>query len=133
MSDDKFSLGDILWEYADYTPPELETTAWVPLPPDTPEAPPAPVVQPGMPSPQPVSPPSAAPEGGKRLAPQTQGDQPLPANQVPVKAAPKEEPKPAAPAPPPAPPARERRAGGHSLYPRSHPGGTCLWGGRDSG
>ncbi|MBR2490840.1 MAG: hypothetical protein IKB65_05085 [Ruminiclostridium sp.] len=103
MSDDKFSLGDILWEYADYTPPELETTAWVPLPPDTPEAPPAPAVQPGMPSPQPVSPPSAAPEGGKRLAPQTQGDQPLPANQVPVKAAPKEEPKPAAPAPQPAP------------------------------
>ena len=21
MADDKFSLGDILWEYADYTPP----------------------------------------------------------------------------------------------------------------
>ena len=64
MSDDnKFSLGDILWEYADYTPPELETTAWVPLPPDTPEAPPAPAVQPGMPSPQPASPPPADPEG----------------------------------------------------------------------
>ena len=100
MSDDKFSLGDILWEYADYTPPELETTAWVPLPPDTPEAPPALAVQPGMPSPQPSSPPSAQPEGGKRLAPQPQGDQPLPANQAPVKPA---EPKPAAPASQPAP------------------------------
>lgn len=104
MSDDnKFSLGDILWEYADYTPPELETTPWVPLPPDTPEAPPAPAVQPGMPSPQPASPPPADPEGGKRLAPQPQAGQPLPANQVPVKAAPREEPKPAAPAPQPAP------------------------------
>ena len=103
MSDDNnFSLGDILWEYADYTPPELETTAWVPLPPDTPEAPPAPAVQPGMPSPQPASPPPAPDQGGKRLAPEPQGDQPLPANQVPVRAAPKAEPK---EAPKPAPPA----------------------------
>ena len=43
MSDDnKFSLGDILWEYADYTPPELETTPWVPPPPGPPAGPPAP-------------------------------------------------------------------------------------------
>ncbi|MBR5534779.1 MAG: hypothetical protein IKU62_08035 [Ruminiclostridium sp.] len=105
MSDDNnFSIGDILWEYADYTPPELETTAWVPLPPDTPEAPPAPTVQPGMPSPQPVSPPPAQPVEGKPVAPQPQADQPLPANQVPVKAAPKEEAKPAEPVSQPAPP-----------------------------
>lgn len=110
MSDDNnFSIGDILWEYADYTPPELETTAWVPLPPDEPEAPPTPTVQPGMPAPQPASPPTApAPEGGKRLAPQPQAEGPLPANQVPVKPAPKEEPK---PEPSPAPQPQEPKEG----------------------
>ena len=39
MSDDRqdqnnVSLGDILWEYADYTPPDLPAPAAVPLPPE---------------------------------------------------------------------------------------------------
>lgn len=106
MSDDNnFSLGDILWEYADYTPPELETTTWVPLPPETPlppEAPPAAPVQPVMPAPQPASPPSAVPEGGKRLPPQPKAEGPLPANQPPVKPSPSEPPKAAEPTAQPA-------------------------------
>lgn len=119
MSDDNnFSLGDILWEYADYTPPELETTPWVPLPPETPqspETPPAAPVQPVMPAPQPAAAPAPAPAGEKPAAPQPKATGPLPANQAPVKAAPTTEPQPAAqqPAsqpqapqgsPPPAPP-----------------------------
>ena len=40
MADDKFSLGDILWEYADYTPPAATPAKpAAPLPPETPQQP----------------------------------------------------------------------------------------------
>ena len=55
MSDDnKFSLGDILWEYADYTPPERPASPPPTVPKSTPPAAPQ---KPVIPSPQPVTPP----------------------------------------------------------------------------
>ena len=62
MSDDNnFSLGDILWEYADYTPPEPDPVPAVPLPPVPPQAPdkpapPAAPVRETIPAPQPAAP-----------------------------------------------------------------------------
>ena len=48
MADDKFSLGDILWEYADYTPPAATPAKpAAPLPPETPQQPTVPPVSPG--------------------------------------------------------------------------------------
>lgn len=87
MSDDnKFSLGDILWEYADYTPPEIpvkKPSAGGQLPKGTPGG--------GMTSPQPqaqnrggtagqVLPANQARPGGQPLP----ANQSLPANQAPV-------------------------------------------------
>lgn len=123
MADDKFSLGDILWEYADYTPPAATPAKpAAPLPPETPQQPTVPPVSPGITSPQPV-----APAGSPKPAPKAPGgaaapwpaqqplpaNAPLPANQPPVvppkasQAAPK--PAPAAPqAPQPAPAGQPR-------------------------
>ncbi len=57
MSDDnKFSIGDILWEYADYTPPKTKAKR----PAAAPLAPKGATGQPGMTSPQPVTPPANA-------------------------------------------------------------------------
>ena len=65
MADDKFSLGDILWEYADYTPPAATPAKpAAPLPPETPQQPTVPPVSPGITSPQPV-----APAGSPKPAP----------------------------------------------------------------
>lgn len=103
MSDDNnFSLGDILWEYADYTPPETPAA-----PPVTPQNAPKPAPkQPVMPSPQPVSPAApAAPvkptaQPAKPAAqPYLPANQPLPANQAPA------QPKPAQAKPAAVPPA----------------------------
>ncbi|MFQ7140035.1 hypothetical protein [Evtepia sp.] len=123
MADDKFSLGDILWEYADYTPPAATPAKpAAPLPPETPQQPTVPPVSPGITSPQPV-----APAGSPKPAPKAPGgaaaprpaqqplppNPPLPANQPPAappkapQAAPK--PAPAAPqAPQPAPAGQPR-------------------------
>ena len=50
MADDNhFSLGDILWEYADYTPPETPAGPSVPLPPEAPQAPKPPAAAPAKP------------------------------------------------------------------------------------
>ena len=123
MADDKFSLGDILWEYADYTPPAATPAKpAAPLPPETPQQPTVPPVSPGITSPQPVaplgSPPPApkAPGGAAAPRPAQQplpANAPLPANQPPAappkapQAAPK--PAPAAPqAPQPAPAGQPR-------------------------
>lgn len=114
MADDKFSLGDILWEYADYTPPAATPAKpAAPLPPETPQQPTVPPVSPGITSPQPVTPrpaaqpaaPQATPPANKPAAPQPTppANQPTPpANQP---AAPQQTPpanKPAAPQPTPA-------------------------------
>ena len=123
MADDKFSLGDILWEYADYTPPAATPAKpAAPLPPETPQQPTVPPVSPGITSPQPVAPlgsPKPAPKApGGAAAPRPAqqplpANAPLPANQPPAappkapQAAPK--PAPAAPqAPPPAPAGQPR-------------------------
>ena len=69
MADDKFSLGDILWEYADYTPPAATPAKpAAPLPPETPQQPTVPPVSPGITSPQPV-----APVGSPKPAPKAPG------------------------------------------------------------
>ena len=63
MADDKnpFSLEDILWEYADYTPPAAQPKKpEAPLPPEVPQQPTVPPVSPGITSPQPVTPRPAA-------------------------------------------------------------------------
>lgn len=123
MADDKFSLGDILWEYADYTPPAATPAKpAAPLPPETPQQPTVPPVSPGITSPQPVAPagsPKPAPKApGVAAAPRPAqqplpANAPLPANQPPAappkapQAAPK--PAPAAPqAPQPAPTGQPR-------------------------
>ncbi|MCF0123305.1 MAG: hypothetical protein HUJ67_04240 [Ruminiclostridium sp.] len=87
MSDDNnFTLGDILWEYADYTPPE--PTPSVPLPPEEPpiSAPPAEPLPPSVATPPPA--PAPAPRTQPKPAPQTEADPYLPANR-PVQQAPK--------------------------------------------
>lgn len=98
MSDDNhFSLGDILWEYADYTPPEPEPAPAVPLPPEEPrqetpvkEAVPAQgaapaqqtaPVQQAIPSPQPSTSPTPPTTGQPASQPAAQPY--LPANQGP--------------------------------------------------
>ena len=123
MADDKFSLGDILWEYADYTPPAATPAKpAAPLPPETPQQPTVPPVSPGITSPQPVAPAGSpkpapkAPGGAAAPRPAQQplpANAPLPANQPPAappnapQAAPK--PAPAAPqAPQPAPAGQPR-------------------------
>ena len=73
MSDDNnFTLGDILWEYADYTPPE--PTPSVPLPPEEPpiSAPPAEPLPPSVATPPPA--PAPAPRTQPKPAPQTESD-----------------------------------------------------------
>ena len=116
MADDKnpFSLEDILWEYADYTPPAAQPKKPDgPPPPEVPQQPTVPPVSPGITSPQPVTPrpaaqpaaPQATPPANKPAAPQPTppANQPTPpANQP---AAPQQTPpanKPAAPQPTPA-------------------------------
>ena len=84
MADDKFSLGDILWEYADYTPPAATPAKpAAPLPPETPQQPTVPPVSPGITSPQPVAPagsPKPAPKAPGGAAAPRPAQQPLPAN-----------------------------------------------------
>lgn len=74
MSDDnKFSLGDILWEYADYTPPKAGKAKRPAAPPLAPKGA---TGQPGITSPQPQQPaqpaqaPAAQPAQGQRPATQ---------------------------------------------------------------
>lgn len=96
MSDDnKFSLGDILWEYADYTPPKAGKAKRPAAPPLAPKGA---TGQPGITSPQPQQ---AAPPAQPQPQPAPQPQQPPEQPQQP-----KPEPKPAqAPqaAPPPQP------------------------------
>ena len=88
MSDDnKFSLGDILWEYADYTPPKAGKAK---RPATPPLAPKGATGQPGITSPQPQQPaqaPAAQPAQGQRPAtqpkPQAAPPQPPQASQQP--------------------------------------------------
>ena len=105
MSDDnKFSLGDILWEYADYTPPKAGKAKRPAAPPLAPKGA---TGQPGITSPQPQQPaqpaqaPAAQPAQGQRPAtqpkPQAAPPQPPQAPQAP------QQPKPG-PAQKPTPP-----------------------------
>lgn len=91
MSDDnKFSLGDILWEYADYTPPKAGKAKRPAAPPLAPKGA---TGQPGITSPQPQQPaqpaqaPAAQPAQGQRPAtqpkPQATPPQPPQASQQP--------------------------------------------------
>ena len=91
MSDDnKFSLGDILWEYADYTPPKAGKAKRPAAPPLAPKGA---TGQPGITSPQPQQPaqpaqaPAAQPAQGQRPAtqpkPQAAPSQPPQAPQQP--------------------------------------------------
>lgn len=110
MSDDnKFSLGDILWEYADYTPPKAGKAKRPAAPPLAPKGA---TGQPGITSPQPqqAAPPAQPQQQPKPTPPPTAQPQPQPApqpQQPPEQPQqPKPEPKPAqAPqaAPPPQP------------------------------
>ena len=110
MSDDnKFSLGDILWEYADYTPPKAGKAKRPAAPPLAPKGA---TGQPGITSPQPqqAAPPAQPQQQPKPTPPPTAQPQPQPApqpKQPPEQPQqPKPEPKPAqAPqaAPPPQP------------------------------
>lgn len=76
MADDKnpFSLEDILWEYADYTPPAAQPKKpEAPLPPEVPQQPTVPPVSPGITSPQPVTPrPAAQPAAPQQTPPANQ-------------------------------------------------------------
>ena len=130
MADDKFSLGDILWEYADYTPPAATPAKpAAPLPPETPQQPTVPPVSPGITSPQPVAPLGSpkpvpkAPGGAAAPRPAQQplpANAPLPANQPPAAPpkAPQAAPKPA-PAAPQAP--QPARAAPPPPTPPAHP------------
>lgn len=106
MSDDnKFSLGDILWEYADYTPPK---TSKAKRPAAAPLAPKTATGQPGMTSPQPQQPaqptPAAQPAQGQQpAAPPAQG-QPTTAQPKPQAAPPQQPQAPQPPKPGPAQP-----------------------------
>lgn len=108
MADDKFSLGDILWEYADYTPPAATPAKpAAPLPPETPQQPTVPPVSPGITSPQPVAPagsPKPAPKAPGGAAAPRPAQQPLPANApLPANQPPAAPPKAPQAAPKPAP------------------------------
>ena len=108
MADDKFSLGDILWEYADYTPPAATPAKpAAPLPPETPQQPTVPPVSPGITSPQPVAPlgsPKPAPKAPGGAAAPRPAQQPLPANApLPANQPPAAPPKAPQAAPNPAP------------------------------
>ena len=83
MSDDnKFSLGDILWEYADYTPPKAGKAKRPAAPPLAPKGA---TGQPGITSPQPqqpaqpAQPPAAQPAPGPRPPPPAQAPAAQPA------------------------------------------------------
>lgn len=121
MADDKnpFSLEDILWEYADYTPPAAQPKKpEAPLPPEVPQQPTVPPVSPGITSPQPVTPrpaaqpaaPQQTPPANKPAAPQptppaNQPTAPQPTPPANKPAAPQQTPpanQPAAPQPTPA-------------------------------
>lgn len=113
MADDKFSLGDILWEYADYTPPAATPAKpAAPLPPETPQQPTVPPVSPGITSPQPVAPvgsPKPAPKAPGGAAAPRPAQQPLPANApLPANQLPAAPPKPPQAAPKPAPAGQPR-------------------------
>lgn len=113
MADDKFSLGDILWEYADYTPPAATPAKpAAPLPPETPQQPTVPPVSPGITSPQPVAPagsPKPAPKAPGGAAAPRPAQQPLPANApLPANQPPAAPPKAPQAAPKPAPTGQPR-------------------------
>ena len=113
MADDKFSLGDILWEYADYTPPAATPAKpAAPLPPETPQQPTVPPVSPGITSPQPVAPagsPKPAPKAPGGAASPRPAQQPLPANApLPANQPPAAPPKAPQAAPKPAPAGQPR-------------------------
>lgn len=115
MADDKnpFSLEDILWEYADYTPPAATPAKpAAPLPPETPQQPTVPPVSPGITSPQPVAPvgsPKPAPKAPGGAAAPRPAQQPLPANApLPANQPPAAPPKPPQAAPKPAPAGQPR-------------------------
>ena len=113
MADDKFSLGDILWEYADYTPPAATPAKpAAPLPPETPQQPTVPPVSPGITSPQPVAPagsPKPAPKAPGGAASPQPAQQPLPANApLPANQPPAAPPKAPQAAPKPAPAGQPR-------------------------
>lgn len=115
MADDKnpFSLEDILWEYADYTPPAATPAKpAAPLPPETPQQPTVPPVSPGITSPQPVAPlgsPKPAPKAPGGAAAPRPAQQPLPANApLPANQPPAAPPKAPQAAPKPAPTGQPR-------------------------
>lgn len=108
MADDKnpFSLEDILWEYADYTPPAAQPKKpEAPLPPEVPQQPSVPPVSPGITSPQPVTPrPAAQPAAPQATPPANKPAAPQPTPPANRPAAPQPTPpanKPAAPQPTP--------------------------------
>lgn len=148
MSDDnKFSLGDILWEYADYTPPK---TSKAKRPAAAPLAPKTATGQPGMTSPQPQQAPqpnpaaqpaqgqpkpAAQPAQGQKsaaqpapAAPPAQGQKP-PAQPKPQAAPPQQPqasqpPKPG-PAPQPTPPQTPKPDPAKQPQPKAAPAGAA--------
>ena len=126
MADDKFSLGDILWEYADYTPPAATPAKpAAPLPPETPQQPTVPPVSPGITSPQPVAPagsPKPAPKAPGGAAAPRPAQQPLPANApLPANQPPAAPPKAPQAAPTPAPAAPQAPQPAPAGQPRPTP------------
>ena len=126
MADDKFSLGDILWEYADYTPPAATPAKpAAPLPPETPQQPTVPPVSPGITSPQPVAPlgsPKPAPQAPGGAAAPRPAQQPLPANApLPANQPPAAPPKAPQAAPKPAPAAPQAPQPAPAGQPRPTP------------
>ena len=128
MADDKnpFSLEDILWEYADYTPPAATPAKpAAPLPPETPQQPTVPPVSPGITSPQPVAPagsPKPAPKAPGGAAAPRPAQQPLPANApLPANQPPAAPPKAPQAAPKPAPAAPQAPQPAPAGQPRPTP------------
>ena len=128
MADDKnpFSLEDILWEYADYTPPAATPAKpAAPLPPETPQQPTVPPVSPGITSPQPVAPagsPKPAPKAPGGAAAPRPAQQPLPANApLPANQPPAAPPKAPQAAPKPAPAAPQAPHPAPAGQPRPTP------------
>ena len=128
MADDKnpFSLEDILWEYADYTPPAATPAKpAAPLPPETPQQPTVPPVSPGITSPQPVAPagsPKPAPKAPGGAAAPRPAQQPLPANApLPTNQPPAAPPKAPQAAPKPAPAAPQAPQPAPAGQPRPTP------------
>ena len=128
MADDKnpFSLEDILWEYADYTPPAATPAKpAAPLPPETPQQPTVPPVSPGITSPQPVAPagsPKPAPKAPGGAAAPRPAQQPLPANApLPANHPPAAPPKAPQAAPKPAPAAPQAPQPAPAGQPRPTP------------